>query len=213
MPTRVGPPGSARVAISGTNSGHPYANVFWANLVGGATATQAALDAWLTGFGQAYINAFQPRMTSTVEVTLAQATLFQSATTALHSAHPETAVGVNAGQAMPNCATSVVLSWVTNAYWRGGKPRSYIPGLPVGDTVTDDRLTAAADTSWSNSAQQFLTAVNQLAATGITQTQLVLMSFQSGGAPRNPPIMFPVVGSTVHPRLGTQRRRLGPWIP
>ncbi len=38
------------------------------------------------------------------------------------------------------------------------------------------------------------------------------VSFNSGNAPRGTPLFFAYTGAKVHPRPGTQRRRLGKWV-
>jgi len=202
-----------RVAISGSVLTMPFANVFWCNLTGGSTATQAALDAWLTSFCAGYVTGFNAAQTTDVLYKQGQATLFQNPPNALHSTHVMTGGGTRAGATVADSAAAVVASWATTAYWRGGKPRNYLPGLLPADLTLGHQLTSAADTLWTNAVTSFLSVINAISATGITQTSLGMVSFFSQNAPRPTPLFFPYLSGQVHGRIGTQRRRLGPWLP
>ena len=199
--------------MSGTYAGEPWANVFWCFLAGGTTATQASLDAWTNSFGGAYKTGFQPQQPGAVVYTLVQATLFQSPGIALHSSQAMTGAGAQSGGIVNFLGAGPVVSWLSSVYWRGGKPRTYLPGVLAAETTDNKTLTTTAVTGYNNAATNFHTAVNALSAAGITQTQHGFVSFFTGGTLRDPPVFFPINGNKVHHRMGTQRRRLGPWIP
>jgi len=148
-----------------------------------------------------------------VNIGQAQATLFQTPPTALHSVHVINLAGTKVGTGISDNSACVVLSWASSVYWRGGKPRTYLPGIVNTDVVNGHTIATAADTEYTSAANSFLTLVNALSATGITQTQLGFVSFFSAKVPRNPPIFFPILAGSVHGRLGSQRRRLGAWLP
>jgi len=211
MSQRRGPDGTVRVAVNGHIKAEPWTNVFWANLVGGTTATQAALDAWTSAFRTAYVTDILNAVTADSTLSTVQSTLFQPGETALHSVITTPATGSGVGTLVKNLASCRVLSWNTSVYWRGGKPRTYIAGLNQVDTDDDQTLNASAVAFWQNAGNNLHTGINALSATGITQTQHGFVSFQSGGALRNPSVFFPISGCVVHPRIGTQRGRLGAW--
>lgn len=213
MATRRGPDGTVRVAIQGTCNTVNWANIFWANLTTSATPAQADLDAWLTAFQAAYKTNFQAYSTTAVAYTQAQASYFYPTNLLLPSIVPMTGTGsgtAGAGQVQSACA---VISWQTGVYWRGGKPRNYLPDIDDGNYTGQRTLTGAAVTNLIASAGAFRTAVNALTSGAITGTQLGFVSFRSGNADRVPPVFFAFNGVKVHPRIGTQRRRLGKWAP
>src|SRR5215831_7168843 len=181
MAQRIGPPGTARIAISGGHFGLPWANVFWLNLAGGSTATQAAFDTIVSGVFGAYNNAFQTSLSNQTTITLANGVLFQSPTTVLHSTFSAANAGLLSTPFVQDNAAAVVLSCTSNAYWRGGKPRTYLPGIPTSQMADNHQLSATADTDYTNHGNSFHTALNALSATGITQSQHGFVKFFSGG--------------------------------
>jgi hypothetical protein len=117
------------------------------------------------------------------------------------------------GTAIDDSSGSTVVSWLTSVYWRGGKPRTYVPAI-VGTTVSadDHTITAGGITAATTAGNNFRTDVQALAPGTITGTTFGFVSFQSGNAERPTPLFFPISGARVHGRLGTQRRRLGKWL-
>lgn len=209
---RRGPDGTARIAVSGSYFAEPWANVFWINTVGGVSAPQANFDTVVSNFGEAYYSSFGAELPGTVTIDLAQGTLFQPNETALHSSHIMAHQGAQTGSTASDNAACPVLSWVTNVYWRGGKPRTYLPGLMASFVLNNKQLTTAAQAAFQNTGNSFHTAVNALNAGVITQVQHGFVSFFSGGQERDPSSFFPISGCRVHLRIGTQRGRLGSWL-
>ena len=211
MATRRGPDGTVRVSIQGNHSNVNYANVFWCNLTGGLGASQADLDAWLTSFQAAYKTRFAPIIQTSVNFVQAKAVLFQAGGTVLESNVAMTGAGTQGGTELKDNSACKVVSWRTSVYWRGGKPRTYIPSADTANLLDNKSWTAAALTSWTTISNSFRTDVNALVQGGITATQLGFVSFRSGNADRPLPLFFAINGAVMHPRLGSQRRRLGKW--
>lgn len=213
MAQRIGPPGSARVAVSGTHFGKPFANVFWCTLGGGTTASQAGFDEWNRAFHDAYYNSWKDSLSQSTVITSTQAVLFQATNQVLHTQYASTNGGLVSAPFVEDAAACTIVSWTSNAYWRGGKPRTYLPGVQQAYNSGNSALTIAGDTWYTDHGNTFHTAVNAIAATGITNTQHGFVHFFSAGVLLTPGVFYPITGATVHPRFGTQRRRLGPWIP
>src|SRR5215468_2817675 len=135
MAQRRGPDGSVRVAISGVFNQETWANVFWANLGGGNTAGQAGLDAWTTSFYNAYVSNLAPLLGNAVTITSASSVLFQNVNQALHSVHSGTGTGTGGATSIGDNAACKVLSWNSQVYWRGGKPRTYVPSVQTGEST------------------------------------------------------------------------------
>lgn len=212
MASRRGPDNSVRTAISGTINGVNWANVFHCQLTTSSSISQADLDTWTTSFQAAYKTNFAPRSNSNVLYVLAKTILYSPGGSALTSSIAMTGAGTNAGTPISDNSAAEVLSWLSTVYWRGGKPRTYIPG-PVNNNIgSNNSLSGAEVTALTNAGVAFRTAVNALTAGTITGTTLGFVSFFSGNVERVPAVFFAVTGARTHPRLGTQRRRLGRWV-
>jgi hypothetical protein len=200
-----------RVAIAGTNLTPAWANIFWFQLATSSTISQADLDAWLVLVANQYKTNFAPRQTSNIGYKQATATLFVPGGSVLQSSSVMTGAGTNAGGNLADSSGCAVISWLTGVYWRGGKPRSYFAGIPTTDVSGSNILSGGAITNWQTAGNNFRTACNAFTQGTITSTLLGFVSFNSGNAPRTTPIFFSFNAAKVHPRLGTQRRRLGKW--
>lgn len=212
MPSRRGPDNSVRVAITGTVRGQNFANILHAQLTTSSSIAQADLDAWTLSFFNAWKTAFQAQMSTDVAVSSAKTICYTPGGSELISVAGTGYAGTGVAVGAPGAASKVV-SWVTTVYWRGGKPRTYVPSISTGDlTAGTDQLAAGTVTAMKTAASGFRTAANALTSGTITSTVLGFVSFFSGNAPRVAPLFFPFTGSTVHPRVGIQRRRDGRWI-
>jgi len=212
MATRRGPDNSARISIQYTISNLTAVNVFWVQLSTSSSISQSDLDAYLVAFSNQYKTSFAPRMQTGVSYKLAQATCFTPGGSVLQSSATMTGTGSNAGTLVQDISACSIVSWLTTVYWRGGKPRTYIGGLSGAQTNGANQLTGAEVTALQTAGAGFRTAVNALTQGTITGTQFGFVSFQTGNAPRPSPLFFAIIGAKVHPRLGSQRRRLGKWV-
>jgi hypothetical protein len=213
MATRRGPDNSVRFSIAGLINNVPWANVFWSQLTTSGTPTQTDLDTWLTAVQAAYKTQFAPNIQTSVTFTQAQALLFLPGALTLPSLIAMTGAGTGTPQSGDPSDVCWVISWQTGVYWRGGKPRTYIPAPPVSLRLDHRALTTVATGNLATTAGAFRTAVNAATAGAITGSSLGFVSFRSAKADRVPPVFFSYSGAKVHPRLGTQRRRLGRWQP
>lgn len=213
MATRRGPDNTVRFSIGGTMSTVNWANVFWAELTMSGTPSVADLDSWLTAAAAAYATNFDSYCTSNALQSIAQAQLFLPSSGLVTSTIALSGAGSGSTSTADLDSSCAVVSWSINAYWRGGKPRTYLPALVGSLIVSERRLTSTAITNLTASAGAFLTAANALSSGAITDTTLGTVSFRSNNADRVPPVFFPYTGAKVHPKVGTQRRRLGKWVP
>lgn len=213
MASRRGPDNSVRLAMSGNLRAQNWANVFHAQLTTSSSISQADLDAWSTSFAAAYKTDFQSQLGTDVNVTACKAILYTPGGGELIS-NPAIVTWAGTGGATSLMGSvSSVLSWLSGVYWRGGKPRTYLPGTPGGFiSAGTDNLTGAAKTSLSAAAVAFRTAVNALTSGTITGTTFGFVSFFSGNALRGTPLFYAITGATVHTRVGSQRRRDGKWL-
>lgn len=215
MPTgsRPGLPAQVvRVAVEGNVGGQPWANIFHVKTdLPGITSAQGVTDL-LTAFNQKMIDSGLWQFCSTTtHVTQLSGVVQTTPDTAHKSQIASTITGITAGTVLP-AEASLVLSWLSEVFWRGGKPRTYIPGM----------VSTYADTnhSWLDSQKAILLAkaellrsgINSITTAAIDQCTMGMVSYASGKEWRPVPLFFPFTGVTIHDRIGTQRRRLGPWL-
>lgn len=212
MASRRGPDNSVRISINGTINAVNWANVFYAQLTTSSSIIQADLDTWTSAFQAAYKTRLGAFECSNVLYASARAVLFAPGGGELLSVVSMTGAGTEAGTPIADNSMCKVISWLSSVYWRGGKPRTYLPQAATTDVTNNNQLVSGVVTNVTTAAQNFRNDINALTAGTITGTQLGFVSFQSGNTPRPTPLFFPFTGARVHPRLGTQRRRLGKWL-
>ena len=212
MASRRGPDNSVRLAINGVCKGQNFANIFHAQLTTGSAIVQADLDTWTLGVFNAYKARFQARLTTECAVNFAKAVCYTPGNTELVSTQGVAYAGTAAASAMPGGASKVI-SWTSNVYWRGGKPRTYIPGLSTADWLANtDQLAVAERAAMLAAGTAYRTDVNALVSGTIATTTFGFVSFFSGNVLRVPALFFPISACVIHPRAGSQRRREGRWI-
>lgn len=107
-------------------------------------------------------------------------------------------------------SVALVISWTIPAHYRGGHPRTYIPGM------LENGLTTAGGNAWTSGLRNavaafggaFLNSFLTSTAAGIAE-QLGTISFRRNNAPLATPVFYPFTGGVVHGRIDSQRRRTG----
>jgi hypothetical protein len=122
-----------------------------------------------------------------------------------------TGAGTAGTNAANNCSAGII-SWAASVYWRGGKPRTYLPGIPTGGTTNGNVLTATYQGTLQTAATNLRADINALTSGAITGTSFGFVSFRSGNVERVPPVFYTINSVKVHLRIGTIRRRLGAYI-
>lgn len=211
MASRRGPDNSVRVSLVGTVRGQASANIHHFQLTTSGTITQADLDTWVTALAAAYKTRFQALLPTDYAFSYAKAVLYAPGGGELVSTITPTAWSGTVGSASAEGGMALVLSWQSGVYWRGGKPRSYMPIKSAALTAGTDTFTAGDRTSWVTAGNGYKSDSNALTAGTITGTTFGFVSFRSGNAERGAPLFFSITGCIVHPRVGTQRRRNGKW--
>ena len=116
--------------------------------------------------------------------------------------------GVTADPLPPGVA--LVISWVIGASYRGGHPRTYVPGFPLNnlDTAGGNRISAGSATNLNTAAGIFLSNVyhTETAASGYRAGTIAA---SRGGTQLVPPVFYAYSSSRVNTRLDSQRRRNG----
>jgi hypothetical protein len=188
-------------------SGYKAANIFHILAATPSAVTKTAMDAllaqlitkWHTRFG-AMINgnlADTSHQLVALDGSGLESVLFPSS-------------GITGSSSGLAANVAAVLSWQTSAYWRGGKFRTYMPGVLAANAVGSpaQSLTTAAATAYSSAGAGLATDVATLTL-GSSAVHLGGVSYYSHYAFRPTPLFFTYNGCTVHTRLDSQRRRLG----
>jgi hypothetical protein len=212
MATSRGPDNSVRIAINGTQGVNNWANVFHAQLTTSSAIAQADLDTWTAAFAAAYKTRFAPYMSASVAYTLGKAVCFTPGNAELVSSTTMSGNGTEGGTQVSDYSAALCVSWTSSVYWRGGKPRTYLPGVCTNEVLNNFQVQGATVTGLKTSSANFRNDINALTSGTITGTTFGFVSFSSGNAPRGTPLFFPITGSNVHGRLATQRRRNGRWL-
>jgi hypothetical protein len=123
--------------------------------------------------------------------------------------------GQDSGTLTP-AQVALVISWKSNSYIRGGHPRTYMAGVTFDRLATANTWSAQTIQDYDGAAFGFRGAVNGIALDGGSSVTLgYLQVYPPKGSVQVPPIFldpprfWPFTASTVHPRVDTQRRRLG----
>lgn len=214
MPPLPPSPATVRVALSGLNQGHPWANIFHLQYVG-TQPTSVILDGlctsistlWNTTLGT--LSQTSCSLTQVVAVDISNASAATGISTA---AHP------GSDTSSTNMPTSVALciTWKTNLRWRGGHPRTYITGIGIGNLGAGTTWLTAYQTKAQSAAATWRTGLNSLSNGGNSWTMVCVRRHQTNTdgshTVLNPAVPVPITGQLVDSRVDTQRRRLGPDV-
>jgi hypothetical protein len=131
-------------------------------------------------------------------------TIFRgSATFALSGSHTGSGSPANA---------AACITWLITIGYRGGHPRSYVPGIAAVDTLTVATFTGTFASSLAAGAATFRTSTNGYSTSPFSSVTLGTLSFVRNKLWRTPPVFVPYSGAIVDARIDTQRRRLGPDV-
>jgi len=206
------PTNSIRIALSGDYSGSEFANIFWLDAVISGTPTVGDLETLSTAFAGAWHTNVFTLQSSAAEISGYRSVLLLAGPTELSAAGALALAGTNGTDGEP-AQVSAALSWQIAAYYRGGHPKTYMAGMASGHLANVRDLDPTYQAALVSGGAAFIAAVNALTTATITAVTLGTVSFASGNAWRGTPV-FRAYGSTpqVHPRIDTQRRRLGKEI-
>lgn len=196
-----------RLILTGTLMGHKWVAILWLQLTA-TSRTQAALQTIVSGVSSAWGANFITGFPNTYSLTSVEGIWITPGAGEIIATDNTVRTGTSTTAAVMDASATYVVSWRLNAYYRGGHPRTYLPGVRLDFVTNGSDITAGQLSTLQTSALAFLNAVNALTATGITATLLGTVSFQSGNAWRTPPIFRPYTGVGISSKLGTQRRRI-----
>lgn len=201
------PDNSCRLVFTGVQSSFAWAMIMWLRM----TASQpsgAALASALTTINSVWNTNLTALMPSTCILQQIEGVWILPNEGEIVQFNTTSRQGTNAGAQLPNISTCAVANWRIDKYYRGGKPRSYLPGVPTTSCTDGVHLTTAAITATQSAMSAFMQGINAITATGLEKVELGTVSFVKAKQWRNPPVFWPYLGVSVRSTLGVQRRRL-----
>jgi len=209
LPPRPQPPDdTVRLIITGTAQTHPWAAIQWLSVTASSRAL-ADLQSIVDGVSGAWHTNFSPQYPAQVSLSEVQGVWKTPGGGELIAQNSTVHVGSLSATIIDDASAAFVLSWHLNAYYRGGHPRTYLPGPYTAAVSNGSDIVPAYASSLQASALAYLNAVNALTHGSISAVVLGTVSFVHDKEWRVPPIFRPYTGVSVSNKLGTQRRRIG----
>lgn len=209
MPALPDVPNCAKVIVAGSYGGRTFNTILHCklNVAPGDFIGQTDMDALATGLRLAYKNNILPLQANGFNLTTVEAVELLALGGLTSTASGSDPGGDSSTGNMPN-SVAAVISWTEAAHYRGGHPRSYIGGLKQTTAVNTFQWTGTFIAGLNAGATAFRAAVN--AVGGARPWQLGCVHYH-GKVLTTPgvPVFLPFTGNAVHPRIDTQRRRLG----
>lgn len=189
-------------------------NIFYGLLVGGAPSSPTNLSNVATGMFTA-IFAGSPALKDVIASTwsLESIETFDNSGGTNFFVDPTASPMAGGGGSLPP-QVSTAISWPIASRYRGGHPRTYLPGVLIADESTPGSrmMSTGAQAAKLNAATNFLTSANSIVpSSGVTFT-LGTIRASSHGAQLTPPVFFAYTVPLVHLRFDSQRRRSGKEI-
>lgn len=205
--------GGLKIQLKGKYVSGNWANVMYA-ITTGTSPTQADLDTMATALKTLWVSNLGECSHTSVSLTQVLVTNIASDTglTGVWASTP--VLGTIAGTAGPANLAGCI-SWKIARRYRGGHPRTYIPGISL-TSVLDTRLfTTTYVATLLSKALAWRTGINAMTYTSMPLISFSCISYYDKDVNPTPPHLRPVprtdgiVGATVGNRIDSQRRRLG----
>jgi hypothetical protein len=211
MPVILPPvPNAVQVAVTGNLNALPWANIFHLSHSAGALSS-GTLDAVAASVGNAYSSHFLALMSTVSSVEQVKAMDLSSRTgpIGLDVTHRP---GTGAGTAPAANSVAFCVSWSIVDRYRGGHPRTYIPGMLGTNIVNGHTWLDTFRLGMLGAASAFRTDLNAITAGGLTW-QMVCVRYFSGHALLPDPAVRPIFAAVCRTRVDSMRRRTGKEAP
>lgn len=182
--------------------------IMWLQLTASAPAV-ADLQSIVDGVSTQWNTQFVPNVTSSTVLTEVLAVWKTAGGVETIAQNSTVRTGTLSATAVQDSSSCFVLNWHLSAYYRGGHPHSFLPGVYTAAVTNGSDLVSGYQAAIQTAALGFLNGVNALTHGAITATLLGTVSFASGNNWRPTPIFRPYTGVSVGSKIGTQRRRIG----
>jgi hypothetical protein len=202
------PNGALRVAILGNIDGRPFVNRFWCDCQMSAQPTAAQVLTLSNAISADYRQQFLPFLTTAIHVTAQRTVLYYSDTLAIGVDGADSGTG-SAAQTPVGPAECYLINWSIAGTYRGGHPRTYLPGVAAEQIQPNGILTSAQHSGLTTAAETFRQNVNALNPAPFSAVQLGTIRFFRHNAALAPPVFEPFVAGACNQLVATQRRRVG----
>lgn len=102
-----------------------------------------------------------------------------------------------------------LINWLTGDPRRGGKPRTYMPGVIDSTNADAANFGSGTVSGLATNIATFLSALSSITSGHLAVGGLVEYSTVNKGAYRTAGVYFPIASGTLNSVVGTQRRRVG----
>src|ERR671937_404547 len=210
MPTgHRGPPetDSIRVAYEGYLGPATWAIVHWFKVLytGSASlADQEYVNQHLAT--PLHDNLLANACSNDLHLTTVRSTVFLTSGERIRKVSVMDAVGGISSSSEPS-SIAYLIDWATTDGRRGGKPRTYLPGVPENAMIDTSRIAASSAADRATNAMAYVTAAVAISHGVLAINEFVDMSFVDGGAYRTVGHAYPILGASVRQVVGHQRRR------
>lgn len=201
------PPGVARVAISGTVYTHKWVQVFYLQCTHG-TVTVNDLQTIADGIKAAWDTDVKPQVPSNVVMSTVTVVFIDAVGSEVTYTGTYSVTGTSSNTPIDDASACFVVNWKISAYYRGGHPRTYLPGPSTNHVSNGSDIDSASLSSVATAMNSFRNAINALTSTNISVVVMGTLSFASGKVWRSTPVFRPFTSVSVNPKLGSQRRRI-----
>jgi hypothetical protein len=200
---------TVRFAEEGVCMGTTWANIFYFTVPGGISGVTFADVVTLGGqlSSAYYTNLLHTSMHSTdTQLRRWKIKLIDGTSTEYRASGADNGAGTSSG-ALEAAQVCYLIDWVTTDPRRGGKARTYLPGVLTSALADNANLSSAALAAINTEANNFHNAVNALTITG-QLLHMVEMSFINNKAPRAHGVGYEILAGVASNVVGTQRRRV-----
>jgi hypothetical protein len=206
---KASPPGGALEAIyTGDVEGTTWEVVHWFMTTGSADTDPTDFELVLNVLYELFaVNVIAPCCSESLHFREVWGHLFSADRERLRHRKAGEALGSVPGDLAP-AQVATLIDWTCRDGRRGGKARSYIPGVPMANLADNAHFESDARDAMDLGARTYLADVVAAEAGPLRVTYMAQMSFVDGHAYRTVPTAFPVVGAYVRSVPATQRRRI-----
>lgn len=198
------PIGYCKVECTGTYGPTTWANVFYVVVSAGTHTPGEVIAAVVEWFQDFYADGFGlDELSVNWAHSFTTVTYRDAADSIVRLKVADAQAGTNSSGDQ-DAQVAYLINWATGDPRRGGKPRTYVTGVPDNRLLDSARVGSGVLTAINARLVTWL--ASELAAT--IPMQLVEMSFRNGNADRAEAATYPIIGGTVNNVVATQRRRV-----
>ena len=180
----------------------------WLSITSSSPAV-ADLQSIVSGVNSQWNTQFAPNLTSSTALSEVQAVWTPTLGTEIIAQDSTVRTGSLSATIVQDASACFILNWHLSAYYRGGHPHTFLPGVYTAAVTNGSDVTSAYQSLFQTQGLAFLNGMNALTHGSISAVTLGTVSFQSGGNWRTPPIFRAYTGCSTGAKIGTQRRRIG----